>query len=237
MHRSIPFTYLIFSLSFLSLSSAAQEEEEKRKINVNGLHFFHQYSLEHSFAEFDKHQLLKAKTAFSLVPAFGIGIKKETPGYVFAFSSRFGLQRDNMNFSYEGQKLPGTYAMDYISVKRQFAFGLKIAPRQAFSFLVISSFNAFDMDAMPFGKRMNLRKLDPKDKLQISTTEEGFLDFRLGFEYELKPMAEKKLRLFFHFETALTKRRVEVEPNYNLGIRERQVLFYTLNVFGYGMRF
>lgn len=231
------YVIFIFLLAFFSFSALAQEEEEEKKVNVNGMHFFHQYSMEHSFAEFDKHQLLKAKAAFSFMPSFGVGIKKETPDYVFAFSSRFGFQRDNMNFFYEGRKLPGTYAMDYMSVKRQFAFGLKITPRQTFSFLVMSSFNAFGMGATPFGERMNLRKLDPKDKLQIGTTEEGFLDFRLGFEYELKPMEEKKLRLFFHFETALTKRRVEVEPNYNLGIRERQVLFYTLNVFGYGMRF
>lgn len=235
-HYKLPICVIL--CVFFSLPVIAQEEEEEeKKVNVNGLHFFHQYSMEHAFAEFGKHQPFKAKTAFSFMPAFGVGIKKETSHYVFAFSSRFGFQRDNMIFFNEGKKLPGTYAMDYMSVKRQFAFGLRIDPKQTFSFLVISSYNTYGMGATPFGEKINLRKLEQKDKLQISTTEESFPDFRLGFEYELKPMEEKKLRLFFHFETTLTKRRVEVKPNYNLGIREHQTLFYTLNVLGYGMRF
>lgn len=210
---------------------------EEKKVNINGLHFFHQYSLENSFAEFDTDPPLKAKTAFSIMPVFGVGIKRETEHYVFAFSSRFGFQRDNMTFSYAGKKLAGTYAMDYMSVKRQFALGFRLTPQQTFSFLFISSFNAYGMGATPFGERLNLRKLDKKDKLQIGTTEEAFLDARLGFEYEIRPVEAKKLRLFIHFETALTKRRVEIAPNYNLGIGRDYRLFYTLSVLGYGMRF
>lgn len=227
----------ILVLSFFSFPAISQEEVEERKVNANGLHFFHQYSLEHSFAEFDADPPLSAKTAFSVMPVFGVGIKRETEHYVFAFSSRFGFQRDNMTFSYAGKKLPGTYAMDYMSVKRQFALGLRLTPQQTFSFLFISSFNMYGMGATPFGEKLNLRKLSEKDKLQISEYDDTFLDYRLGFEYEIKPMQERKLRVFIHFETTLRKRQVEVAPNYNLGIDRRYKLFYTLSVLGYGMRF
>ncbi|MCZ8286608.1 MAG: hypothetical protein O9353_14245, partial [Bacteroidia bacterium] len=229
--------YLIVTCSFFSFSAAAQEEEEEKKVNVNGLHFFHQYSFEHSFAEFDESQKLKAKTAFSIMPVFGVGIKRETADYVFAFSSKFGFQRDNMTFSYAGQKLAGTYAMDYMSVKRQFALGFRITPQQTFSFLFISSFNIFGMGATPFGEKRNLLKLEPKDKLQISTTDEPFLDYRIGFEYELKPAEEKKLRFFIHFESCLRQRNLEVAPNGTLGIDQPYTIFYRLHVLGYGMRF
>lgn len=234
-HMLFHLRYVIV-LVFCSFSAVAQEEEEK-KVNVNGLHFFHQYSLEHSFAEFDADPPLNAKTVFSVMPFFGIGIKRETANFVFAFSSRFGFQRDNMTFSYAGQKLAGTYAMDYLSVKRQFALGFRITPQQTFSFLFISSFNAFGMGATPYGERVNLRKLDQRYKLEIGTSKEAFLDARLGFEYEVRPVETKKLRLFIHFETALTKRRVDIAPNYNLGIDRPYTLFYTLSVLGYGMRF
>ncbi len=235
MQSTFQLRYILILFLF-SLSAVAQEEKEK-KVNVNGLHFFHQYSLEHAFAEFDADPPLNAKTAFSVMPFFGVGIKRETANYVFAFSSRFGFQRDNMTFSYAGQKLAGTYAMDYLSVKRQFALGFKLTPQQTFSFLFISSFNVYGMGATPFGEKINLRKLEQKDKLQLSANKEEFLDYRLGFEYEIKPMETKKLRLFIHFETALTKRRVEIAPNHNLGIDRQYTLFYTLSVLGYGMRF
>jgi hypothetical protein len=153
--------YTAFIVSFFSVHAMAQEEEEK-KVNVNGLHFFHQYSFENSVAEFSNYQPLKAKTAFSIMPIFGVGIKRETPDYVFAFSSHFGFQRDNMTFSYRGQKLAGTYAMDYLSVKRQFAFGLRITPSQTFGFLFISSFNVFGMGATPYGEKLNLRSWSKK---------------------------------------------------------------------------
>lgn len=227
----------VILLSLFSFPAIAQEEEEEKKVNVNGLHFFHQYSFENSFAEFGKDQPLRAKTAFSIMPFFGIGIKRETPAYVFAFSSRFGFQRDNMKFSYAGQKLPGTYAMDYMSVKRQFALGFRITPQQTFSFLVNSSFNMYGMGATPYGDRRNLRKLDKKDKLELNMSDDPFLDFRLGFEYELKPMDEKKLRLFVHIETSLKQRRVEVAPNHYLGIDQPYTLFYRLSVFELGLRF
>jgi hypothetical protein len=64
-----------------------------------------------------------------------------------------------------------------------------------------------------------------------------FLDFRIGFEYELKPMDNAKLRLFFHLESCLKQRRVEVAPNYSLGIDQPYTLHYRLNVFGFGLRF
>ncbi len=237
MRKGIFQSHIILALFFFSLSVVAQEDEQEKKVNVNGLHFFHQYSLEYSFAEFDADPPLNAKTAFSVMPFFGVGIKRETANYVFAFSSRFGFQRDNMTFSYAGQKLAGTYAMDYLSVKRQFALGFRLTPQQTFSFLFISSFNVYGMGATPFGEKVNLRKLEKKDKLELSTRPEDFLDARLGFEYEIKPMEETKLRLFIHFETALTKRRVDIAPNYNLGIDRSYSLFYTLSVLGYGMRF
>jgi hypothetical protein len=229
--------YPVIILSFFSLHAIGQDEEDK-KVNVNGLHFFHQYSFENSVAEFSNHQPLKAKTAFSIMPIFGVGIKRETENYVFAFSSRFGFQRDNMTFSYAGQKLAGTYAMDYMSVKRQFAFGLKITPQQTFSFLFISSYNYYGMGgATPFGERINLRKLEQKDKLELSMSYDPFFDFRIGFEYELKPMDEAKLRLFFHLESSLKQRRVEVAPSPNLGIDQHYTLNYRLSVFGFGLRF
>lgn len=227
----------IILLSLFSFPAVAQEEEEERKVNVNGLHFFHQYSFENSFAEFGRDQALRAKTAFSIVPFFGVGIKRETQAYVFAFSSRFGFQRDNMRFSYAGQQLPGTYAMDYMSVKRQFALGFRITPQQTFSFLFASSFNMYGMGLTPYGERINLRKLDKKDKLELSMSEDPFLDFRLGFEYELKPMTGKKLRLFVHLETSLKQRRVEVAPNHYLEIDQAHTLFYRLSVFELGLRF
>ncbi len=231
---------LIYSavvLSFFSFQAVAQEEEEEQKINKNGMYFFHQYSLEHSFAEFNNDQPLKAKTALSSMPFFGVGIKKETANYVFAFSSRFGFQRDNMTFSFAGKKVAGTYCMDYMSVKRQFALGFKLTPQQTFSFLFISSFNISSMGATPFGEKTNLRKLEQKDKLQLSMSEDPFLDYRLGFEYEFKPTEEEKLRLFFHLETSLKQRRVDVAPNYNLGIDKPYTLFYRFSVIGFGLRF
>jgi len=236
MQNSVVSLYLIVLFLF-PFFVTAQEEEEEKKVNANGLHFFHQYSLENSFAEFDADPPLNAKTAFSIMPFFGVGIKRETEHYVFAFSSRFGFQRDNMTFSYAGQKLPGTYAMDYLSVKRQFAFGIRLTPQQTFSFLIMSSFNTYGMGATPYGEKVNLRKLSEKDKLQISEYDDTFLDYRLGFDYEIKPLQERKLRVFIHFETTLRKRQVEVAPNYNLGIDRRYKLFYTLSVLGYGMRF
>lgn len=236
MQRVFQLRYILILFLF-PLSAVAQEEKEEKKVNVNGLHFFHQYSFENSFPEFGKDQPLRAKTAFSIMPFFGVGIKRETPAYVFAFSSRFGFQRDNMRFSYAGQKLPGTYAMDYMSVKRQFALGFRITAQQTFSFLFISSFNLYGMGATPYGEKINLRKLDKKDKLELGMSDDPFLDFRLGFEYELKPMEEKKLRLFVHLETCLKQRRVEVAPNHYLGIGQPYTLFYRLSVFEVGLRF
>lgn len=231
-------TFIALMVSFFPFYAIAQEdEEEEKKVNVNGLHFFHQYSFENSFAEFSNNQPLKAKTVFSIMPVFGVGIKRETPNYVFGFSSRFGFQRDNMNFFYEGKKLAGTYAMDYMSVKRQFSLGFRITPQQTFSFLFISSLNIFGMGATPFGEKLNLRKLEYKDKLQLSMSDDPFLDYRIGFEYEYKPSEEKKLRLFFHLETSLKQRHVEIAPNYSLGIDHSYTLFYKLSVFGFGLRF
>lgn len=235
MQRVFQLRYILILFLF-PLSAVAQEEEEK-KVNVNGLHFFHQYSLENSFAEFGKGQALKGKTAFSIMPFFGVGIKRETANFVFAFSSRFGFQRDNMTFSYAGQKLAGTYAMDYMSAKRQFALGFRITPQQTFSFLLMSSFNLFGMGATPFGEKLNLRKLEEKDKLKISTNDDTFADWRIGFEYEYKPTDEKKLRLFVHIESCLRQRHVEVAPNSNLGIDQSYKLFYRLHTFGFGLRF
>lgn len=225
---------LLFSFS---AAIAQEDEEEEKKVNTNGLHFFHQYSFENAFGEFNNNQSLRAKTAFSIMPVFGVGIKKVTPNYVFAFSSRFGFQRDNMTFSYGGKKLPGTYCMDYMSVKRQFALGFRITPQQTFSFLFISSFNIFGMGATPFGEKINLRKLEAKDKLQLSTNDDSFLDYRIGIEYEFKPFDKKKLKLFWHIEACLKQRRVEIATNYNLGIDHPYTLSYRLNVFGFGLRF
>jgi hypothetical protein len=237
MRKNIFQSHIILLLSFFSLSAIAQEEPEEENVNPNGLHFFHEYSFENSFAEFGNEQALKAKTAFSIMPFFGVGIKRETANFVFAFSSRFGFQRDNMTFSYAGQKLAGTYAMDYASVKRQFALGFRITPQQTFSFLLMSSFNLFGMGATPYGEKLNLRKLEEKDKLRISTNDDTFADWRIGFEYEYNPMDEKKLRLFIHFESCLRQRHVEVAPNSNLGINQPYKLFYRLHVFGFGLRF
>jgi hypothetical protein len=142
-----------------------------------------------------------------------------------------------MTFSYAGKKLPGTYAMDYLSVKRQFSLGFRLTPQQTFSFLLISSFNDYGMGATPLGGKINLKKLEQKDKLEISMSDVPFLDFRIGFEYEYKPMHETKLRLFFHFESSLKQRRVKVAPNYYLGIKEPYELFYRFHVFEFGLRF
>lgn len=236
-HSLLQLTYSAFALLFFSFSAVAQEEEKEPKVNKNGMHFFHQYSVEHSFSEFNNNELLKGKAAFSIMPIFGVGIKKETANFVFAFSSRFGFQRDNMTFSYAGKKIAGTYCMDYMSVKRQFALGFKLTPQQTFSFLFISSLNDFGMGATPFGEKLNLRKLEQKDKLQLSMSDGLFFDFRLGFEYEFKPMEEEKLRLFFHVETSLKQRHVDVAPNSNLGIEHPYTLFYRFSVIGFGLRF
>ena len=236
MYREYRIIHAIFLVAFFSFSTLAQEDEEK-KVNTNGLYFFHQYSFEHSFAEFSNHQPLKAKTVFSIMPVFGVGIKKETANYVFSFNSRFGFQRDNMTFSYAGKKLAGTYCMDYMSVKRQFALGFKLTPQKTFSFLFIGSYNVFGMGATPYGEKINLRKLEKKDKLELSISGEPFLDYRLGFEYEFKPLPEEKLKLFWHIEASLKQRRIEIAPNHNLGIYESNTLYYRLYVTGFGLRF
>lgn len=227
-------------LQTVHVSAQETEDDEMSPRKSNGLQLFHEYSIEHAFAEHDRYQDLRAKTALSTMPFFGIGIKKETPFLVFAFSSRFGFQRDNMTFYYQGQKLAGTYAMDYMSVKRQFALGIRLSPQRTFSFLVMSSYNIYGMGATPFGDKVNLRSLLAKDRLVIGSnvdSERGSLDFRLGFEYEWRPSIERKFRMFVHAEASLTQRCLKVEPNYYLGITRPYELYYRFYNLGYGFRF
>lgn len=227
-----------FTLISTCLFSQQEEIEEvvvdtiKRNRNII---FYHQYAIEHSFADFTYvPKGITAKTDLSGTPLFGIGVKyKINDVSLFGGQTFWGLQRNNMKVFDDISNKDIVYSIDYWCFKNAIAYSLKLNENHSLSFLLINSSNL-----LVSGYSSSIKNLTQKFENELQIQTDTFkIENRIGIEYELKPFKERNEKLFWQLEIPLKQRKIITRNYQKKGGNSNEPIYYQPIIITFGLRF